>query len=263
MNPEAQLPNNKFQWQWNWKILLFAVLFFPLTLRLGFWQLSRADEKQALLDIHQQRVAAPLVDLAEVPDMGDRQYLRVTVNGQYDNRATLLLDNRVRRGRPGYEVISVFRPAVEGAAILVNRGWIAGSLDRSVLPEVELVESSVTLSGYLYRSPGKQVMLGADPWQADKPLQIIQNAAPEVVSGRFGETFYDYSLRLDAKAPGALQTGWHVVNVRPEKHMGYAVQWFAMAILLVLLTVLANSNLGALRDSRKARKKSNNGESND
>ena len=232
--------------------MLFAVLFLPLTMRLGFWQLSRADEKQALLDIYQQRAAAPLLPLRQVPGDGDWQYLRVTLSGQYDNRVTLLLDNRVRRGRPGYEVVSVFRP-VSGAAILVNRGWIAGGLYRSILPQVDLVEGQVTLSGYLYRSPGKQVMLGADPWQADKALQIIQNAAPEVASERFGETFNNYSLRLDATAPGALQTGWYVVGVKPEKHRGYAVQWFAMAILLVVLTVLANSNLAVLWHSRRSR----------
>ena len=198
-----------------------------------------------MLNVHQQRAEAPLVDLRQVAPEGDRQYLRVKVEGHYDNRTTLLLDNSVRRGVPGYEVISVFR--AEGLpALLVNRGWIAANPDRNILPRVPVREQALTISGYLYQSPGQQLMLGSDPWRADKALQIVQNAAPEIAANRLGEPLYDYTLRLHETAPGALQTGWHVVNVQPGKHRGYAVQWFVMAAVLVLLTVKANSNIGEL-----------------
>ena len=250
MNTEAETQNIRFAWQWNWKILLFALLFLPITIRLGFWQLSRAEEKQALLETHQQRKASPVVAFDQLPDAADHQYLRVAAQGQYDNRSTLLLDNRVRRGRPGYEVVSIFRTA-GGRTVLVNRGWVAAALDRTILPEVSRVQGPVTLSGYLYRSPGKQVMLAEEHWQADRALQIVQNAAPDVASEQLGERFYGYQLRLDKSAPGALQTGWHLVNVQPGKHTGYAVQWFAIAALLVLLSVLANSNLATVWRSRR------------
>ena len=247
---DTQMQSLRFEWQWNWKVLLFTLVFLPLTLRLGFWQLERMAEKQAILEVHQQRAIAPPIMLALAGD-GDRQYLNVSVSGYYDSKTTLLLDNHVRRGRPGYEVISVFR--AEGLpAILVNRGWVEGSLDRAVLPVVPKVAGEQVLSGYLYRSPGQQLMLGDDLWRADKPLQIVQNAAPEIAAERLGEPVYDYTLRLDQLSAGALETGWQVVNVQPEKHRGYAVQWFVMSAVLLLLTVLANSNLAAVWRSRRA-----------
>mgnify|MGYP000143624448 CR=1 FL=1 len=52
-----------------------------------------------------------------------------------------------------------------------------------------------------------------------------------------------YQLRLDQDSPGALQTGWAAVSVQPAKHTGYAVQWFVMALVLLLMTLIANSNL--------------------
>ena len=231
-----------FQWQLNWKVLLFSALFFPLTLQLGFWQLSRAEEKREILAVHEGREKAPPVGLMNIDHAADRQYLKVELEGQYDNSRVLLLDNRVRRGQPGYEVVSVFR--AEGLpALLVNRGWIKAGPSREELPDVPALNRPVEISGYLYQSPGKQLMLGEEQWDKDKALQIVQNAAPEIAVDQLGEAVYDYILRLDDTAPGALQTGWQVVNVQPQKHIGYAVQWFVMALALLILTVFANSNL--------------------
>ena len=170
--------------------------------------------------------------------------------GTYDNRSPLLLDNRVRRGRPGYEVISQFQTST-GQWILVNRGWILGNADRTILPEIDEVNGEVTLTGYLYRSPGKQLMLGEDIWRVEVGPKIIQNAAPEAVAEKLQVELFSYSLRVDADAQGALETGWALVNVQPGKHTGYAVQWTALAVLLVVLTLFANSNLGGVIRARR------------
>lgn len=240
-----------FQWQWNWKILLFAGIFFPITISLAFWQLERADEKHVLLETYRQKKIAAPVSIAEAMRFSDQQYVRVQLEGEYDNRSPLLIDNQVRNGRPGYEVISPFESSQNGW-FLVNRGWLPGGLDRSVLPDVGAVPGKVTLVGYLYRSPGKQLMLGEDKWREGDGPKIIQNAAPKKVSEKLAIPFYDYTLRLDAGMPGALETGWQVVNVVPGMHTGYAVQWSALSIALLLLTLFANSNLGAVLKHRKS-----------
>jgi surfeit locus 1 family protein len=239
-----------FQWQLNWKVLLFTAIFLPITVSLALWQLDRADEKRQLLEMYHQRGIAPPVALEAVPDQSGSEYLRVRVTGNYDNRSPLLLDNRVRRGRPGYEVISPFKTN-KGQWILVNRGWIMGSGDRAVLPKIDDVSGEVTLMGYLYRSPGKQLMLGEDPWRVEIGPKIIQNAAPDVAAKKLKLSLFSYSLRLDADAQGALETGWALVSVQPGKHTGYAVQWAALALMLMVLTFFANSNLGGVISVRR------------
>lgn len=239
-----------FQWQLNWKVLLFAAFFFPLTVNLALWQLDRAAEKEQLLENHLQRGIATPVTLHEAEKYQDQQYLRAQIKGEYDNRSPLLLDNRVRHGRPGFEVISPFK-TIDGQWLLVNRGWLLGNADRSQLPLVPDVEGVVVLSGYLYRSPGQQLMLGEDTWTVEAGPKIIQNASPEKVAEKLAIPLYSYSLRLDELAPGALETGWDVVNVQPGKHIGYAVQWSALAVALVVLTLFASSNLGEWIKSRR------------
>ena len=232
----------RFHWRPNWKILVFALLFLPLTLRLGFWQLQRADEKAAMLSMYNARQQAQPQPFDTIDHASDRQYLPVNLNFTRTNFPLLLLDNRVRMGKPGYEVLELVKSAQ--GLILVNRGWLATGLDRQQLPEVAALEER-QLSGYLYQSPGKQIMLGPDNWPTDKPVAVIQNGSPSAVANRLGIEIYPYQLRLNESKQG-LQAEWPVVNLRPAKHTGYAVQWFAMAFLLLVLTVFANSNLAQL-----------------
>ncbi len=239
-----------FRWQFNWKVLLFTAFFLPVTVNLAIWQLSRAEEKQQLLEDHQQRGIAQPVALASLKDQPDQQYVRVKVRGEYDNRSPLLLDNRVRHGRPGFEVISLFQ-TMTGQWLLVNRGWLQGSMDRTQLPPIDDIDGEVELTGYLYQSPGEQIMLGEDRWAVEDGPKIIQNAAPEKVAEKLSLPIYGYTLRLDEQQPGAYETGWDVVNLMPGKHTGYAVQWTALAMALVVLTIFANSNLGAVIKSRR------------
>ena len=248
----------RFQWELNWKIVLFTAFFLPATISLAFWQVDRADEKRQLLEIYKYRAeaqpvaisTAEKVHLNQNTEVGPLGYVRVEVNGQYDNNSTLLLDNRVRSGRPGYEVISPFQ-TIEGRSILVNRGWIPANLDRRILPEIPSISGKISLVGYLYRSPGKQIMLGEDPWIKGESRIVIQSMDPEIISRKLGHQFYDYSLRLDAEEPGALMVGWFVVNVQPGKHTGYAYQWAALTLALIILTIFANSNLGVFISSRR------------
>lgn len=242
---DSQQNKVSFQWHWNWKIVLFVIFFLPVTIKLAFWQVDRAGEKQALLESYHQRKIADPVSLSELQGNKDPQYVNVSVIGEYDNRNTLLLDNRVRRGKPGYEVISPFK-TVSGQWLLVNRGWVSGGLDRTVLPVIAAVTGKVTLTGYLYRAIGQQIMLGEDPWNDKDGLIVVQNAAPDTASNKLGKVFYDYQLRLQAGSPGALETGWMIVNVQPGKHIGYAVQWSALALALIILFIFASSNLGAV-----------------
>lgn len=237
-----------FHWQPNGKLVLFVVFFLPLTIALGFWQLSRADQKQALVDEFERRQAAAPVAVDSL-NGSVRQYVRIMAQGRFDNERSILLDNRIRQGRAGYEVVTPFEVAPSGRWLLVNRGWIAAGPSREQLPPVPAVTGKVALSGYLYQ-PGDPFTLGEEQWREHWP-QVLQNLDAERLADRLGVALDGYSLRLDDGAPGALRVGWTVINVQPERHIAYAVQWFALAAALVVLALFANSNLGALLRHRR------------
>lgn len=241
----------RFCWQPNIGMLVFAALFLPVTIALGFWQLERAEEKQALLSEYQGRELANPVVFNTQDSAVDQQYRRVRATGEFINSHTLLLENRIRHGKPGFEVLTPLALGEGQPWLWVNRGWIAGSLDRSQLPKVPDVTGSTTVWGHLYQAIDKPFTVGAETWRPQWP-QVLQNFDTALLAAHLKTPFYPYTLRLDQESPAALETGWEVVNLSPATHTGYAVQWFTMALALVVLSVFANSNLAAVLKARRA-----------
>jgi len=264
-SPEQITPPEKFEWQWNWKVLAFTLFFLPVTLTAGFWQLHRADEKREILAAQSTLQANAPVAFASVSNGDDsisgnrsavsaehsdralaQRYLRVTATGEVHPQQVFLIDNRVYGGRPGYEVLIPLKVTMDGGEafwLMVNRGWLAGGLDRSQLPAIPALEETPTFNGYLYKAFGKQLMLAEDVWAADVSPLVIQHFDHDKLESYLGGKVYPYSLRLEESPIRELKTNWIIVNVQPEKHTAYAVQWFAMAFALMILTVFANSNI--------------------
>lgn len=231
-------------------MVVLAVLFVVLTTTLGFWQLQRADEKRALLLEHAGRSAQLPLDIAVglPPVDGSLRYREVTLAARLDNERLFLLDNRPRRGQQGYEA-HVLAQALDsdgsatGFNILVNRGWVGTGLERSQLPAIAPQTGMIRLRGYLYQPPSEAIVLAPDPWPRNQWPLVVQRVDPERIAQHLGVELPPYTLRLLPADPAALEADWPIVVDGPAKHIGYAVQWFAMATVLLLWTVFANSNL--------------------
>ncbi len=91
---------------------------------LGNWQTDRAAQKRA---------AGATVE-------------QVALHGEWVPQYTVLLDNKIYRGRPGYQVVQPLRIA-GGKHVLVNRGWVAAPARREQLPEIRTPTGEVVLSG--------------------------------------------------------------------------------------------------------------------
>jgi surfeit locus 1 family protein len=233
-----------FEWQPNSKILLFSALFLPLLLILGYWQLLRADEKQEIVNQYQTNRQQPSLTDAQMLDNGqDYQYRQAAIQGEADNERVIILDNRVKYGRPGYEVLQAITISGSAKKLLINRGWVPADLNRSILPVIPSLTGNIQLRGYLYRTLKGGYRLDDGVRNLAQGPSRVGWITVERAEQLFGESFYPYQLRLDSDSVGALETGWPTVSIYPEKHTAYAVQWFAMAVTLFILTLIANSNL--------------------
>lgn len=224
----------------KWLCLLLAITLVPSLAGLGVWQLDRADEKQQLLERADQQ---PL--LKSLPNVSNTallpQAVRLQVN--LDTQRLLLLDNRTRQGRVGYELLSLFQDLGSKRWGIVNLGWAEASMDRSQLPSNPLPsypsDLSVELRGTLI-SANAGYQLQQDHWQSGWPKRIQQ---PDIdkFEQLFGQPLYPAVLRLTEPLHVTLQTpldtDWSLVNMSPAKHLGYAVQWFGLAFALLALLV--------------------------
>jgi cytochrome oxidase assembly protein ShyY1 len=240
----------------EWRLTLFAAVLTPLLVALGFWQLERAEQKAEISAAHARRQAAPPASLGELAALpGDElAYRRASLRGRFRPGQYFLLDNRIRGGRFGNEVIAPFE-SQDGGLVLVNRGWVPADPARRELPDVPEVPGSVALEGTVYVPPGDPYLLGEQVLEPGWPVRL-QALDIDLMGQALGDAdkLFPYTVRIDAGEPGALAVDWVVVNVSPAKHRGYALQWFAMAAALAIAWLLRSSNLWQwLRREEKTR----------
>lgn len=226
-------------WKIHWPTTAFAAVFLPVFIGLGCWQLQRAEEKRTLEAQFEQRRALAPVDLSTVTPPPD--YTPVRLYGHFDNEHHFLLDNRISSGRFGYEVLTPFQPEHGGTMVLVNRGWISGDPARRQLPVIEPIAGPLEVTGYVHHEDGG-FRLGEDIDEPGWPKVRQQVDIPDM-QRQLGAALAPFLVRIDHGVPGAFRAQWPIVNMRPETHTGYAVQWFALAIALVLAWLFASTNL--------------------
>jgi cytochrome oxidase assembly protein ShyY1 len=78
-----------------------------------------------------------------------------------------------------------------------------------------------------------------------------QEALAPLVATVTNAALYPHPVRIDSGQPEALAVAWQLVNASPEKHQGYAVQWFTMAAVLAIFFLLRSSNLWQLVTRRQ------------
>lgn len=217
---------------------LAAAGVIALTISLGNWQVGRARQKEVL----QQRLEAlrnePPVDLGATPVDAQAIDLRqVEARGEWQPRFVVLHDNRVVRGVAGYHVLMPLK--IEGSAmhVLVNRGWIAASPDRSRLPAVTTPAGVVSIAG-MARVPSTKVFELA-PERSTGP--VWQNVTLPRYRAWSRLELQPIVIEQTSAAADGLVREWDRPDFGIDRHRGYAFQWYALAgltgVLLVALSV--------------------------
>ncbi len=223
----------------NWKLTLLGLVFVVLFASLGNWQLLRAHQKEILLkSFAERRTQMPLT--AQVLDSSsDLRFYRAELQGSFDNAHTLLLDNKTYQGHVGYEVYTPFLAKGLKTPILVDRGFVLLGSSRKILPVIEPIYGEVTILGML-NSPPKYVALGQmqESPQITWPLRVEFIHLSEL-SQLLGYALSPYTLSL-TQDKTVYAMDWQIVTISPERHRGYAVQWFALALTLLILCIALN-----------------------
>jgi cytochrome oxidase assembly protein ShyY1 len=241
------MTQNRFHYHFEWRLTLFTFVCFTIFVRLGFWQLDRADYKVALAaDYASQSALAPASASELLTEASILSGRKVRLDGTFLPEI-FLLDNQVVDGQFGNDVIQVFQTKDPKLLFFVNRGWVKADPSRlqpTAVPEFSVQE---IIEGEVYIAPGTPFTLGSPPTEIVFP-QTIQSVNVDFMTSAVhkSEAFYPHLIRLSPDDGSAYKAHWALVNVSPSKHQGYAVQWFAMALALGLLYLHRSTNIGAL-----------------
>lgn len=223
---------------------LAALLLLSLLLWLGFWQLERAEQKQALQTAFAAQITQPYAPLDEV-DVSDpaSRYRKVIVTGQFDRTHQILMDNQVSNGQVGYHVYTPLLLTASGPAVLVNRGWVPMDTARQPLPEISAPAVPVTVRGRLAQ-PANPGLLLSNPLQAEAPWpQAVQHIDYAELAEVLGYPLLPAVILLDPPLAFGYRRDWQpdFGGFGPERHHGYAVQWFTLAAALLVIYIAVNT----------------------
>jgi surfeit locus 1 family protein len=202
--------------------------------RAGIWQLERAGEKE---DLQARFAASNVVDpetmLVANAAASEARFRKFEISGHYDSARQILLDNMTAGGQNGYHVLTPFVTADK--TVMVNRGWVKADPDRSRLPDVGVDIDPRTITGRLNRFPLPGIRLeAADTSQDNWPRRLLFPTG-EQIAANLGYDIAAYQLLLDPQAVDGYLREWKAVEIGPERNLGYAVQWFALAALTVCI----------------------------
>ena len=238
-------------------LAVLSLIFIIIFISLGFWQLSRANTKAEMLYSFQQRTQLPPASAAEISGIiKDWRYYQVKLEGTFDDAHSILLDNKIFNSRVGYEVYTPFTAKGMSQIILVDRGFVPMGANRATLPAIPKTASGVvTIHGMLNNPPLYQAFGGmSDNGKIQWPLRVEYISLPQIFKALDINSFYPYIVSLGPASPGALQVKWQVTTVDPAKNKGYAVQWFALALTLLIISVALNRTTNKKTVRRKKRK---------
>lgn len=221
---------------------LFALAVIVAFASLGRWQLGREAVKRAQLAQAEAALAAPAEPLATASRAGGDGIARVDGSGRFLDTPVLWLDNQRRGDRVGIRMYCAFAPD-DGLPLLVDLGWLPLPGARE-LPTLGCPDGGARLAGLLVPPPSTGLRLGEGLVPAAHGAWLATRVEPVAVAAawRLPGPLGARVLRLDPALPLGHERDlqMHPNTLPPERHRGYAVQWFGLALAAAVVTLVLN-----------------------
>jgi surfeit locus 1 family protein len=209
---------------------IFVIVFFPLLLALGSWQVVRGFEKQDILDQFDfNRSLVPIeVNKLLNKDIEGSYYRTVSLEGQFMEQS-YFLDNRIYRQKSGYEIFSLFK-SDSNKFFLINRGWLnkKDAIETEMSKKVRIQGLFTPFKRFGLSLSGEGVSYGWPKIVQELSFeQAVRDLSPK----------YDPQpavIQLSAGSPGAFEPIWKPTIFKAARHYGYAVQWFGLSLVLLI-----------------------------
>jgi len=173
-------------------------------------------------------MASPPIDLPAE----DVLHKHVAARGTFIPDRTVLLDNKLRHGRPGYEVVTPLRLAHSTWNVLVNRGWVAAPPSRDQLPEVATPAGEVRVDGIALERIPHALAAGTSSGRVRQNLDVGAYAAET------GLALQPIVIEQHSDSGDGLLREWPRPDLGIEKHESYSLQWYSFAALAVVLAIV-------------------------
>ena len=219
-----------------WPTLGVAALV-AATVGLGNWQRHRGLEKEALREQYERAARQSPLELTGVSaDAAALRFRPVRASGVFDGRRQVLIDNKVYRGRPGFDVVTPLKLASGDRYVLVDRGWIALGSYRSELPQVPPPPGAIRVEGRINLPPAHYLELKVDAGTGP----VRQNLDIDRIAAATGLPLLPFVIEQSGDAGDSLVRDWPPPDFGIDQHRSYMLQWYSLAGLGIVLWLVLN-----------------------
>ena len=220
-------------------LVTIALLYTMMS--LGFWQADRAEFKDTLQQKIVERKKLTPVSLEELPRSSEeRRYHPVKFIGEFDSQHSFLLDNITLDRHVGYHVFTPVKIS-DNKTILVNRGFVPLGKTRQKLPEIETPRGKIVIQGLLDLTPSRTLLLAENVQDTSRWPVVLQYIDLAEINQLLGYELYDMVLWLNPDEAGSFAYDLPALNLNAAKNSGYAFQWFAMSLALLIIYLTVNT----------------------
>ncbi len=222
------------------KILIFAIIFVPITISLGMWQIERANEKKLIIANYDKLLVSAPIALQKNQILNNWQ--PIETSGTYED-TIVYEDNAINNGKAGFKVYHLFRND-DGTFIFIHRGFIERNLIKNNLPEVEIPTEKKSIYGTTLFKQNNTFVKNIE----ESDSRIIQEFNASLLIDKYpmlkDKYLHPFLFNLDIRDVNKYQPIEKPVNMTASKHIGYAIQWFGLCAALIILTIYAYRRKG-------------------
>jgi surfeit locus 1 family protein len=224
---------------------LLALAFLYSFVSLGLWQLDRAEEKRAQYAEFESRQLAEAIDFNLKKNYQlDQQALiwrHVRASGEFLEQYQILLDNQVEDTHAGYYIYTPFKLGQSDKVVLVNRGWLAVGTNREKTPELVVTNGRVDIKAVVKEIPKTGLLLKElPPEQMSETVYRVQRINIEELEELTKTRLLSYIVRLEPGSEHGYLRKWRLPGSGESTNLGYAFQWLAFAIVLLIIYLVLN-----------------------
>lgn len=231
------VPVFKYRFTPNWLMLMLATLVIALFVRLGVWQMQRADEKMNMLQA-QSVFATQKATAWNFNTSAPAQYQNIYVQGHYlPNK--WLLDNQHYQHQFGYSVLSALELG-DDSVVIVDRGWVIGDSTRRSFPKTPIPKEEMRIEGSVYFPSSNPWLLGPEMEIKQNNVIIFEQINTKLWSQLLQKRVHPFIIRLNKQQANGFIREWETVSMPPQRHLAYAWQWFAMALAVLIIFIVLN-----------------------
>ena len=214
-------------------ILITATFAFLVS--LGFWQLDRADDKRSIEASIKQANTGSVELIKKEEGLQSKEYYEVRLQGKYLSDKQFIYDNQIVDQVSGYYVLTPYALEGQSKSILINRGFIPWNGRRDKLADIVIGQETREIKVQISK-PIKRMELKPSEVGIQFPA-LIQSIDLQDMADRAKVDFSSVIGLLDASASNGFIRKWEPYTGSIEKHIGYAVQWFLMALVLAIIGI--------------------------